>query len=519
MTKIQPTSFEVVNSQENKTQKQVQEPLKSSSSPSWDRDELKSQIEFHINALHGKAIEEDLDGYVNLRFYGGSSPIDNFYKLKDIYSKLDEITNLVIKNNKKGDHNATILPVITKYQHGKNTDDNLFSVANVYFDIDKGNISQILEKITSILGKPSFTIASGGKTEDKQNKLHIYYRLQNSITGNKELLEFFKLKKQFAELVNTDVDFEKPTQPVRLLGSTNPKYNTLCTLVENTKNVYDKQDLLDKMASYVESNSPQLALTTTSTDEETAESLQFPIQQPPLENLTLGEMYDYLIQLGQSPFEAYRNSSSDPKWLDIIFALNHQCQGSQDGYDLALRWSLTDKTGRSEENIRDGVKQAYYAAKPENSNKKLLTFRSIINFINNKDFVEKEIAKNPSFGSLVRVFDSTEMFGDTYVLTDKYLLVKVTKGSGKTQSTYLKPISDFIDVLGTGYSDSNKVYTLVKVKDRKASEILKTIPIGVKPSDLRLFLINKLNFKFEDSNSSFAYLQKYLLAREEKIHK
>lgn len=517
MTKIQPTSFEVVNSQENKTQKQVQEPLKSSSSPSWDRDELKSQIEFHINQLFGNFIEEELEGYVNLRFYGGSSPIDNFYKLKDIYSKLDEITNLVIKNNKKGDHNATILPVITKYQHGRNTDDNLFSVANVYFDIDAGDIATILEKITSILGKPSFTIASGGKTEDKQNKIHIYYKLQNSITGHKELLEFFKLKKKFATILGTDTQFEKPTQPVRLLGSTNPKYNTLCTLVENTKNIYDTKELLDKMVSYVESNSQQLPLTANSANkEEPVETLEFPIHQPPLENLTLGEMYDYLIQLGQAPFEAYRNSSSDPKWLDIIFALNHQCQGSQDGFDLALRWSLTDKTGRSEENIREGVKQAYYAAKPENSNKKLLTFRSIINFINNKDFVEKEIAKNPSLGSLVKVFDTNEMFGDTYVLTDRYLLVKITKGSGKNQFTYLKHISDYIDVLGTAPCDANMLHTLVKVKDRKGVDVVKIIPIGVKSAELRLFLINKLNFKFEDTNSSFSYLQKYLIARDEK---
>jgi hypothetical protein len=516
---VQTTSFEVVNSQETLTQTKVSETIKSSSSnPSFDRDELKNQLEFHICSLHGKALEEDLDGFVNIRFFGGSSYTDDkFYKLSDIYSRLDEITDFLIKNNKLSNHHATILPVLTKYEVGRNENDNLHSVASVIFDIDKGNIAEILSNISSILGKPSFIVASGGLTDDNQKKLHIYYKLQSTITGNKEVLDFFKLKKQFAELVDTDVDFEKPTQPVRLLGSTNYKYGVNTTIIESNKNIYDSQSLLAKMRDYVENNSQKLLLNSTPTDkEDSLEILDFHSNQPPLENLTLGEMYDYLIQLGQAPFEKYRNNSSDPKWLDIIFALNHQTKGSEDGYDLALRWSLTDKTGRSEENIRDGVKKAYYAAKSENSNKKLLTFRSIINFINNKDFVAKELSKNTNLGSLVSVFDSTEMFGDTFVLTDKYLLVKVTKGSGKNQVSYLKNISDYIDVLGTGYSDSNKVYSLVKVKDRKGCDVLKTIPIGVKPADLRLFLINKLNYKFEDITGSFTLLQKYLMAREEK---
>lgn len=497
------------------SQKQVPAIIKSPSNPSWNRNELKSQIEFHINSLYGKAIEENIDGFVNLRFFGGSSPIenwerDNFYKLKDIYAKIDEVTNLLIKHNKKGNHNTTLLPVVCKYPHGKNEGDNLHSVANVYFDIDERNISQILEKITSILGVPSLVLASGGITKDKQKKVHIYYKFNNAITGNKEVLEFFKLKKQFAKLVDTDVEFEKPTQVLRLLGSTNYKHGTDCTILQSNKNIYDTQDLLDKIANYVKANSPQLALTTTSTDEETAESLEFPIHQPPLE-LNDGQVIDYLNGLVPDIFE----KGNYELWLKSLFATFHQYKGEERGKEIFTEFSLNDKS-RSEKEIIDSINQHWKYSKCEKLNQKVTTFRTIIDIVNNKDFVEKEIAKNPSFGSLVRVFDSTEMFGDTYVLTDKYLLVKITKGSGKNQFTYLKHISDYIDVLGTAPCDANMLHTLVKVKDRKGVDVVKIIPIGVKSAELRLFLINKLNFKFEDTNNSFSYLQKYLIARDEK---
>jgi len=198
----------------------------------YDREKLKRSLSFHVTRLFEKALEENLDGFVNIRLFNkdlpkdlpNTKPINNFYPLKDIFSYLDQITDLAIANNKL---NVTILPVICSEKNAelKNLKGKNIGIGSLCLDIDDGDIEEKFNILTDILGTPSFVVKSGGITKDGVDKIHVYYVFDSFIKGVKDVLDFFRLKKDFAILLGADENFEKPTQVVRLLGTINQKSN------------------------------------------------------------------------------------------------------------------------------------------------------------------------------------------------------------------------------------------------------------------------------------------------------
>lgn len=69
------------------------------------------------------------------------------------------------------------------------------------------------------------------------------------------------------------------------------------------------------------------------------------------------------------------------EWRDVVFALHHQYQGSRDGLDILLEWSLKEDTKRTKESIILGCKTHYKNAKTEDK-KRPLTFATIIARVN-----------------------------------------------------------------------------------------------------------------------------------------
>jgi len=79
-----------------------------------------------------------------------------------------------------------------------------------------------------------------------------------------------------------------------------------------------------------------------------------------------------------------RYSSADigyEEWRDVVFALHHQYQGSKEGLDILLEWSLKEDNKRTKENIISGCKTHYKNAKTEDK-KRPLTFATIIARVN-----------------------------------------------------------------------------------------------------------------------------------------
>jgi hypothetical protein len=68
-------------------------------------------------------------------------------------------------------------------------------------------------------------------------------------------------------------------------------------------------------------------------------------------------------------------------WLRVCQGLHHQYNGLEEGYQLFLKWSLTDSRF-SEDEIRSETKTAYYSLKLNKTNP--ITFASTIAFVNDK---------------------------------------------------------------------------------------------------------------------------------------
>lgn len=493
MTKIQPASFEVVNSQENKTQSQNQVPAPFVKSDTiYNRDDLKSLISLHITTLFSKALEQELTGFVNIRFYKGKDVINEFYSLITIFNKIDDIVDLVIKNRS---FNACILPVLCNKEEAKTS--NLIGVGAIYFDFDYGDIQANLDKAVSVLGEASFVVKSGGKTENNQYKIHCYWKLDNFITGNQEIKNFFSLKKNFAALIGADENFEKSTQIVRLLGTVNQKYNTFCTLQQANKNIYDTQELLDKMMNYVEANKPLQEKISKSTDN--PNQLQYIEKEFEEEKLvSLADVEITLAKYSPSTIIDVFGRFDYDKWRDVIFALSHNFNGDEIGLKLAQDWSLMDDS-RSGNEILKSVEIEYKKDRKNHPNP--ITFKTIIKRANNLKAVLDNTTLVEKYGRPIDIKAINE--NEKYILTENKLLYTIKKRTGLK----IFELCNFIQLLGYGTNIEGQLFLEILTKNFKGDPITSILQQSLKSDELLLRLQDK---QLCVDTINFSYLRRYL---------
>ncbi|WPX99961.1 PolA-like exonuclease/polymerase domain protein (plasmid) [Candidatus Megaera polyxenophila] len=466
----------------------------------------------HIHLLFDRANEEH---HINIRLLKEKEkPINRFYLLSDIFSNnaetIKKITNLVYNKNLDG-YKVCLLPCTLNSKNNATTD-KISGSGVIVLDIDSGNIEYKLEKLINHFGVPTFTIKSGGITEEGCSKVHVYYRLSEFQTGD-NLERLIKLRGDIASAIGADISFYNSTQIIALLGTINVKYDNK-PIVEidsfDISNIYNFEDFIKNSQDFFIDN-PIKEL------EKKAEDYALGYaQSAPVENLTEGQAYDYLTSLGQEVFKSYNNCSSSPRWLECIFAIHHQFQGNQKGYDLALRWSLTDKTGRSEENIIAGVKKAYYASKTEYTNKKVITFRSIISFVEDKQFIDNEIIKNPQFGKSIIIFNDNPLYDENYVLTENFLCIKVKPKGKNAPPPYLLPICNHLEVLGGGNGSKGTSYRLIRYIDTNGKLVENLLAISLKGQELQTYL-SEINLQF--NTKYYSLIHNYMLNSQASSNK
>lgn len=465
---------------------------------------LKESLSQHFSLLFDSA-DKDEEQYICIRFLKDNKKGRNkFYTIKEIFFEkiINDITELVYKENSQGS-NTCILPCSTSERDAKKT--YIKGSQVLIIDIDDGNTEEKLKELTARFGEPTAIIKSGGITHGGFNKLHVYYKFNEFLKGD-NFDELMELRKNIAKVIGADTNFKVSTQVIRLIGTINQGYDIkpICKIERYSSDItYDFKEFYTNAIKHLPIN-----------DETQCNNFDIKpgdlslITPEPLE-LTDGEVLDYLRALGQEPFEVYS------EWLECIFAINHQYQASDKGYEIALEWSLTDKTGRSEENIRDGVKKAYYAAKPELPDKKVITFLSILRRVGEKNFIEEEIKKHPELGNLVKKF-SHSLYDVPYILTKNYLCIKVTPKGKYAPPPYLQAISNNIEVLGGGNGSNGVSYRLIKFIDTFGNKVEKLLAIGLRGEELKTYLTN-LNLNFNVKH--YPLLQNYLLNSTESANK
>ena len=108
--------------------------------------------------------------------------------------------------------------------------ENIRQTCVIVIDLDKGDIKNKCAHATHHLGKPSLLIASGGITEESQQKCHLYWRLTEAATGA-DLERVRALRETLAIKLGGDTAFKTLAQPIRVGGSIHGK-NGIKTLVE-----------------------------------------------------------------------------------------------------------------------------------------------------------------------------------------------------------------------------------------------------------------------------------------------
>ena len=92
----------------------------------------------------------------------------------------------------------------------------------VVVDLDAGDIGLKLNHLVHHIGQPSLVIASGGRTQDGADKLHVWWKLSEPAEGA-DLALLCRLRADIAAKVGGDGHFGSAHQPIRVAGSIHHK--------------------------------------------------------------------------------------------------------------------------------------------------------------------------------------------------------------------------------------------------------------------------------------------------------
>jgi len=101
---------------------------------------------------------------------------------------------------------------------GRAKAEDIVQIATVLVDLDSGDIAAARRLLEAYLGEPTLVIASGGLTDDGQERLHLYWRL-NEVAAGEDLVRLCALRGDLAAKVGGDPSFASAHQPIRLAGS------------------------------------------------------------------------------------------------------------------------------------------------------------------------------------------------------------------------------------------------------------------------------------------------------------
>lgn len=124
---------------------------------------------------------------------------------------------------------------------------DIAETAVILIDLDSGDIAAKRDHLARYLGPPSLEIASGGKTSEGQDKLHLYWRLTEPATGA-DLHRVAVLREVIASKAGGDPSFASLHQPIRLAGSIHGK-NGVASLVRIICTRTNDQELSDLEAA------------------------------------------------------------------------------------------------------------------------------------------------------------------------------------------------------------------------------------------------------------------------------
>jgi hypothetical protein len=115
-------------------------------------------------------------------------------------------------------------------------------------DLDAGAIATKRDHLARHIGPASMIVASGGRTETGQEKLHLYWRLSKAAVGN-DLDVLVGQRAAIARKVGGDMSFASAHQPIRVAGTIHGKQGRLTPvrILETSSLEYELSDLVQRV--------------------------------------------------------------------------------------------------------------------------------------------------------------------------------------------------------------------------------------------------------------------------------
>jgi hypothetical protein len=128
--------------------------------------------------------------------------------------------------------------------------EDIVSTGVVLADLDEGDIASKRAHLERHLGPATLVVASGGRTGEGQQKLHLYWRLSEAaIEDDRERVR--ALRERIATAVGGDTSFKSLHQPIRVAGTIHGKngQRSLVRILEDRDVEYDLSDLEERVSS------------------------------------------------------------------------------------------------------------------------------------------------------------------------------------------------------------------------------------------------------------------------------
>ncbi|MCQ0972054.1 hypothetical protein MLD63_16670, partial [Paracoccus sp. TK19116] len=211
---------------------------------------LRSEIDHGAMTAFTEVVFDGLAGIVPIRMLAETGtpdqkPQSKFVEVTQLTSALPDIA----KHAARAVRGIYAVPGIVS-RPGSARARDIIATQVLLVDLDSGDISLARDYLCRHLGEPSLEVASGGRTDVGEAKLHLYWRLHEPARGD-DLERIRSLREMVALKVGGDASFGSLHQPIRVPGSIHGKNGKLTAvrLLARGHGCYPLDELLARAAA------------------------------------------------------------------------------------------------------------------------------------------------------------------------------------------------------------------------------------------------------------------------------
>lgn len=191
-----------------------------------------------------------VEGYVAIRLLAEKGTCDQ--KPRSVFERHDTIAQSLKQLARPAAIRSQGLFVVpcTVASAGSAKAADIVETGVIVVDLDNGDIGRKHQHLVRYLGQPSLMVASGGRTEDGADKLHLYWRLTEAARGA-DLRRVKEAREEIAGKAGADPALGRLHQPIRVPGSIHGKdgLRSPVRLLKRSTLEYDLDAFCAKVAS------------------------------------------------------------------------------------------------------------------------------------------------------------------------------------------------------------------------------------------------------------------------------